>query len=204
MWKDYGNKCYFIDERAEIANCKNKTKVPASFDVNVSELQSTIGVLEAENKLLKESSSNKQKLLEVVLEHNSVLIKEKSKHFVNPIDKQMSLNKRTCDSQNHMGFDKANEKMLKHAKTINNARNNGEKPQADRTKNGAKANKDSVIIVGDWMIKHVNGRDVSRSHTVKVRPNPEASTRDLMNYVKPAIRKKPKDLVIQTGTNGIQ
>ena len=54
------------------------------------------------------------------------------------------------------------------------------------------------------MIKHVNGRDISRSHTVKVCSNPEASTRDLMNYVKPAIRKKPKALVIQTGTNGIQ
>ena len=54
------------------------------------------------------------------------------------------------------------------------------------------------------MIKHVNGRDISRSYTVKVRPNPEASTRDLINYVKPALRKKPKALVIQTGTNGIQ
>ena len=43
----------------------------------VSELQSKIGILEAENKLLKESCSNKQKLLEVVLEHNSVLIREK-------------------------------------------------------------------------------------------------------------------------------
>ena len=84
-------KCYFIDElhiiRAEIASCKNKTKDPTSVDVNVSELQSKIGILEAENKLLKESSSNKQKLLEVVLEHNSVLIEEKSKHFVNPDDK---------------------------------------------------------------------------------------------------------------------
>ena len=43
----------------------------------VSELQSKIGILEAENKLLKESCSNKQNLLEVVLEHNSVLIREK-------------------------------------------------------------------------------------------------------------------------------
>ena len=60
----------------------------------------------------------------------------------------MSLNKSTCDSQNHMGLDKANEKMLKHAKTINNVRNNDEKPQPDRTKNGAKPNKDSLISVG--------------------------------------------------------
>ena len=61
--------------------------------MKVSELQSKIATLETENKLLKESCSNKQKLLEAVLEHNSVLIKEKSKDVVNPNDKQVSLNK---------------------------------------------------------------------------------------------------------------
>ena len=52
-------KCYFMGElhsiRAEIVNCKNNTKYPTSADVKVSEPQS---ILEAENKLLKESCSN--------------------------------------------------------------------------------------------------------------------------------------------------
>ena len=74
----------------------------------------------------------------------------------------------------------------------------------DRTNNDTKANKDSFIIIGDSMIKHVNGRDISRSHTVKVRPNPGASIHDLMDYVKPATQKNRKALVIHTGTNGIQ
>ena len=95
-------KSYFIDElhsiRAKTVNCKNKTKDPTSVDVKVGELQSKISILEVENKLLKENCSNKKKLLEVVLEHNSILIKEKSKHIVNPNDKQVSLNKSTCDS----------------------------------------------------------------------------------------------------------
>ena len=54
------------------------------------------------------------------------------------------------------------------------------------------------------MIKHANGRYISRSHTVKVRPNPGASTHDLMDYVKHAMEKKPTALVIHTGTNDIQ
>ena len=54
------------------------------------------------------------------------------------------------------------------------------------------------------MIKHVNGRDISRSHIVKVRPDSGASTHDLLDYVKPTMRKKPKALVIHTGTNEIQ
>ena len=53
-----------------------------------SELQNKIRVLEADNKLLKESCSNKLKLLKILLEHNSVLIKERSKYVINPNDKQ--------------------------------------------------------------------------------------------------------------------
>ena len=78
------------------------------------------------------------------------------------------------------------------------------KPQTDRSNNDAKANKDSIIILGGSMIKNVNCRNISRSHTVKVCPNPRASTHDLMDYVKPAMPKKRKALVIQTGTKDIQ
>ena len=67
--------------RADIVNCKNKTKDPTSADVKFSDL--------------KESCSNKQKLVEVALEHNSVLIREKSKHVVNPNNNPVSLIKIT-------------------------------------------------------------------------------------------------------------
>ena len=52
-----------------------------------------------------------------------------------------------------MGLAKSNGKKPEHTKTINNVRNNGERSQADWSNNGAKANKDSVIIVGDSMIR---------------------------------------------------
>ena len=48
-----------------------------------------------------------------------------------------------------MNLNKSNEKKPEHTKPINNARNNSEKPQTERTNNSAKANKDSVILVGD-------------------------------------------------------
>ena len=53
--KTMAMKSYFVDElhsiRAEIVNCKSKTKDPTTVDVKVSELQNKIGVLEAKNKL---------------------------------------------------------------------------------------------------------------------------------------------------------
>ena len=88
-------KSYFMDKlhniRAEIVKWKNKTKHPTSVDVKVSELQSKIDILETENILLL-SCSNKQKLLEVVLEHSSVLIKENPKHVINLMITPASLN----------------------------------------------------------------------------------------------------------------
>ena len=173
--------------------------------MKVSELQSKIDILEAENKLLKESCSNKQNLLEAVLEHNSVLIMEKAKHVVQPNEKQVSLNKSTCGSQSHMGVNpNPTKKSLNIQKLSTMSEIIAKKPQTDRSNNDAKANKDAIIILGGSMIKHVNGRNISRSHTVKVCSNPGASSHDLMDYVKPAMRKKRKVLVIQTGTKDIQ
>ena len=45
-------------------------------------------------------------------------------------------------------------------------------------------------------------RDISHSHTVKVCSG--TSTHDLINYVTPAMRKKPKAQVIDICTNDIQ
>lgn len=93
-------------------------------------------------------------------------------------------------------LDKSNDKKPEHAKITNNVRNYGEQPQT--------ANKDSVNIVGDLLIKRDNGRGISRSHRVQIGPNPGTSTYDLIDYVKPALRKKPKALLIHTSTDDIQ
>ena len=64
------------------------------------------------------------------------------------------------------------------------------------------ASKKEIIIVGDSMIKHVNGRDVSRDNSVKIRCHP--ATTDIIDYVRPTARKKPDMIIIHTGTNDIQ
>ena len=54
------------------------------------------------------------------------------------------------------------------------------------------------------MTKNVNGRDVSRGDSVKIRPHPGASTEDLIDHIKSAICKNPDILVIQKGTDNLQ
>ena len=38
----------------------------------------------------------------------------------------------------------------------------------------------------------MNGREISRSSSVKIRSHPGATTEDLIDYVRPTARKKPK------------
>ena len=54
------------------------------------------------------------------------------------------------------------------------------------------------------MIKHVNGREVSRDNSVKIRFHPRATTDDTIDYVRPTARKKPDMIIIHTSTNDIQ
>ena len=54
------------------------------------------------------------------------------------------------------------------------------------------------------MIKYVNGREVSRNDSVKVRSHPRPKTNDFIDYVRPTVRKKPNLIIIYSGTNDTQ
>ena len=53
------------------------------------------------------------------------------------------------------------------------------------------------------MIKYVNGREISRSSSVKIISRPVTTSEDLIDYVRPTARKKPKMIVIHPGTNDL-
>ena len=64
--------------------------------------------------------------------------------------------------------------------------------------------KENIIVIGNSIIKNVSGRDVSCGDSVKIRPNPVASTEYLIDHIKPAIRKNLDIAVIHTVTNDLQ
>ena len=62
----------------------------------------------------------------------------------------------------------------------------------------------NIVVIGDSIIKNVNGRDLSRVNSVKIRPHPGASTEDPIDHIKPAMPKNHDIVVIDTGTNDLQ
>ena len=60
------------------------------------------------------------------------------------------------------------------------------------------------MIVGDSMIKHVNGREISKDDSVKIRCHLCTTTDAIIDYIRPTARKKPDMIINQTGINDIQ
>ena len=63
--------------------------------------------------------------------------------------------------------------------------------------------KNSVIIVGDSIVKHLTGPRISKKNNIKIKTNPGATTEDIIGYIKPSIRKKPDFLLVYSGTNNL-
>ena len=201
-------KSFFMDELQTIQNETLKSAKIRNTSNNidhgtVNSLQTKIKLLENENKLLKDDIKNKQKLIDSILEHNSNLTQAQN-----------------IFAHNHSVTRKINDKSIRHTNTSNVLRNDKKNesnvPKDDRFKEVQVSFKDlhpeahqpnvkkNIVVIGDSIIKNVNGRDVSRGDSVKIRPHPGASTEDLFNHIKPVTRKIPDIVVIHTGTNDLQ
>ena len=53
------------------------------------------------------------------------------------------------------------------------------------------------------MLNNIEGRGLAKKHNVAVRANPGATTRDILDHIKPALRKKPDVIIIHCETNDL-
>ena len=61
--------------------------------------------------------------------------------------------------------------------------------------------KNTVLIVGDSMLKNINEWTLSRRYTTKVRCFRGLTVDDLHDYIKPLLRKRPDKMILVIGTN---
>ena len=163
-------------------------------------LRERVKYLELENKFLKDDIFNKQKHIHKLLENNIKLVDYRSHHVtVQYIQGSQS------GSVNGTRF--PNDRKYKLVDNNSPRVKLRENKNPNHKENHGVINSTSIkeiIIIGDSMIKHVNVREVSRKNSVKIRCHPDATTDDIIDYVRPAARKKPDMFLIHTGTNAIQ
>ena len=188
------------NEKGKPANLNNKKD-------EVMSLKEKIKFLESENSFLKNDINIKQKVIDSILEHNSNLLNHQccrgSENANNEIYQKSS---ETREKKLKTSPDKNRNRDSNRNNTNVTARKHNDKRSQSEDKDevrGNKTPKKDIVIIGDSMIKYVNGREISRSSSVKVRNHLGATTEDVIDYVRPTARKKPKMMVIHSGTNDL-
>jgi len=81
--------------------------------------------------------------------------------------------------------------------------------RTDRTDNSRETrdkvdNNESVLVIGDSMIKPIIANKLSRAHKVQIKSFPGATTEDLVDYIKPSLKRKPDKIIIHAGINDLK
>ena len=87
-----------------------------------------------------------------------------------------------------------------------NRKNNSEQEKDKKTNKEQEKGK-SVVILGDSMVKHLNGWEMSKkikNCKVHVRSFPGEKVQYMDDYKKPSIRDKPEHFIIHVGTNDLK
>ena len=61
----------------------------------------------------------------------------------------------------------------------------------------------STIIVGDSIVKYLTGPGTAKKNHAKTKATPGATTKNIIDYIKLSIRKKPDFLLVYLGTNDL-
>ena len=214
-------KSYLLDE---LYGLKNELKVlqdnyltensESNEKEQICALKQKVKSLEAENKFLRNDVVSKQNLIDSLLEHNSNLLNHQCYRVLQDTQSNVRSGINTDVTDNHSnnhGFNTiTNEKTNKQNTSYkNNNKTTVHKDSDDgnlikRQSGNSSMVKKEIFIIGDSIIKYVNGREDSRNDSVKKRSHPGATTDDFIDYVRPTVRKKPNLIIIHSGTNDIQ
>ena len=176
-------------------------------------LKQNFKALEIENKFLRNDVVSKQNLIDSLLEHNSNLLDHQCCRVIQDTQSNVRSGINTNITGNHSNNhgvntntnEKTNMQTTSYRQNNNTTvhRDNDDSNLIKRQSANSLAVKKEVFVIGDSMIKYVNGREVSRNNSVKVRTHPGATTDDFIDYVRPTVRKKPNLIIIHTRTNDI-
>ena len=90
-------------------------------------------------------------------------------------------------SKNHSVFENSSKHKGNPSENVKHQNRSG-KPNVDFNKRNSLKKK--VIVIGDLMIKYLRRENLSsKNYEVKIAAHPGSTTEDLIDYVKPVVRK---------------
>ena len=202
-----------------IEKINSKSSPEKNYD---HELNIKNSFLEQQNSFLKQEIISKQNIIDKLLDIQSdqlktdLILKEKGDNMINVNN----------DSINGIarGFSRSNEIMTysgsntrigittdeRNKQSITKKLQNNIKIKDNTNKNHTVDNNNiqeknkKIIIIGDLMLRFPRSKFLPKNNNfVSVRFDPGTTTEDIVDFIKPVIRKKPNAVIIHPGTNDL-
>ena len=179
-------KAFFMNEVFELKNemaqlkeaSLNAENCFSEKNLDTENLKYQISLLQRENTFIKTELNNKQHIIEKLLNSNC------NQSNVNDIN----ITDNAHVNKNHSVFENSGKNKGNPSENVKDQNRSG-KPNLDFNKRNSPKKK--VAVIGDSMIKYLRRENLSsKNYEVKIAAHPGSTTEDLIDYVKPIVRKK--------------
>ena len=207
-------KSYFMDEvyelRNEVSSLKsmfnnlisNRTETDNHIitdTLNNNILETKIAFLENENSLLRSEIQNKQDTIQNLLKNNAILVESIDANLILPTQNKTDFTKSVRHEKGNKDLNLSRRIEISETIASPNAKMRDPQEKENRNKNSRR----QIFIIGDSMVKHINGPGISKNDQVQVKTYPGATTDDIIDYIKPTVCEKPDIVIVHSGTNDL-
>ena len=113
--------------------------------------------------------------------------------------------KKTGDQQNQPSTETNPDGRHSQSKTSSSCQLNTERTKGTSGDGRSTQRKQrEVFLVGDSILKNLQGRKMSNIAKVKISSFPGCSTQDMRDHIRPILRKNPDEIVLHVGTNSLR
>ena len=198
------------DLQSQIDDLRTSSENPlkSALEIENHSLREKIESLVKENANLKQENTmlkqEKEHLIQSfnILSARNVQKEGKEKEVIQNIHDQIIIQDEAVQTKNNLHKDKKNEKKKKN-NIQRNADDNLYKGENDN-KSLSKQTPRDIFIVGDSMVKHLQGHKMAKHHNVKVWTFPGSSTSDMTHHIKPILKRHPHEIILHVGTNSLK
>ena len=118
-----------------------------------------------------------------------------------------TVNKASFNEVDRIESEKNGKRARKATKTTESesSQSKQRKSDAGKTNDISEQNevKKLVYLVGDSLLNGIHERGLTKKHNVKVKAHGGATTRDMIDHIKPVLRRAPDTIILHSDTNDL-
>ena len=159
---------------------------------------------------LEKQLEQKQQIIEKLLINNNTQVQallQNDKAMIPSTKGNLTVNKASLNGVNRIESEINGQRAKKATKTTESesSPSKQQKSYTGHANDTVEQNeaKKLVYLVGDSLLNGIHERGLTKKHNVKVKAHSGATTRDMINHVKPVLRRAPDTIILHCGTNNL-